>query len=150
MSNVAPLAGAWIETSCGCHPCTADGVAPRAGVDRNQLNLSPRLRPFVAPLRERGSKHARCGRYRQQSSVAPRAGGVDRNNFQLERTLLNVESAYLSSAKIIRARFCREVRRSFSPMISLQKPWRKRSADATTHGLRRRFALAPRFCQLRI
>ena len=98
--QVAPLAGAWIETFRGVGDVLVAGRPPRGGVDRNQRLLhrrwcvawSPpsrgrgkraqgREHPRLArspPSRGRGSKPQRMGLSERRRR--PPRGGVDRNN----------------------------------------------------------------------
>ena len=74
--NVAPLAGAWIETNVRFLGKRKKMVAPLAGAwieTIGLLNLEQRFCQSL-PSRERGLKHRLLMMYKLQSDVAPLAG----------------------------------------------------------------------------
>ncbi len=78
LGNVAPRAGAWIETAPAVALALALAVAPRAGawietISRDWICISARRSP---PARGRGLKPIRLTPAQQQSGRPPR-GGVD-------------------------------------------------------------------------
>ena len=75
-AQVAPRAGAWIETQPRCR-CTAmrRGRPPCGGVDRNARGVATSVADRASPpVRGRGSKHSRAHRRAMVPAVAPRAG----------------------------------------------------------------------------
>ncbi len=77
--QVAPHAGAWIETA-RCFPATSSAHRrpPRRGVDRNRANTSSQQCDRLSPLTQgRGSKPARA--VPPRDARRPSRRGVDRN-----------------------------------------------------------------------
>ena len=115
-AHVAPLAGAWIETSAATDDRrSSTGRPPRGGVDRNHIDRrEQRSMRASPPSRGRGSKQ------RPSRSIAPRRagrpprGGVDRNRQRagaaVERRVAPLAGAWIET-RHRRRRCCRRAGR---------------------------------------
>ena len=75
VADVAPHAGAWIETSQRPPPWARTPVAPCAGawIETTRGTQSSRLTPWSRPVRARGLKPEQRARVDEGVPVAPRA-----------------------------------------------------------------------------
>ena len=77
-ADVAPRAGAWIETEMSLRPISAVGVAPRAGARIETWSAGiTTARPWSPPARGRGLKLRWDGHSMKEDPSRPPRGGVD-------------------------------------------------------------------------